>query len=115
MPEHQTHKSHDHHHAPGCGHKAVTHGDHKDYLHDGHLHAPHGDHVDECAIKVDAAHPADCTPSHACGGHVDKHVHGTACGHEAVPHGDHVDYVVGDHLHHPHAQHCDHHGAIALA
>ena len=38
------------------------------------------------------------------------------CGHETVQHGDHVDYVVGGHLHHPHGDHCDHHGpAEALA
>ncbi len=30
-----------------CGHVAVQHGDHVDYLHDGHRHAAHGDHYDE--------------------------------------------------------------------
>jgi hypothetical protein len=30
-----------------------------------------------------------------------------------VQHGDHVDYVVGGHLHHPHGDHCDHHGEVA--
>jgi hypothetical protein len=32
-----------------------------------------------------------------------------------VPHGDHTDYLVGDHLHHPHGDHCDDHGALRLA
>ena len=41
------HEEHDHTHAPGCGHAAVTHGDHVDYLHDGHRHAAHDDHWDE--------------------------------------------------------------------
>ncbi len=38
---------HDHQHGPDCGHEAVPHGDHVDYLHDGHRHAPHGGHYDE--------------------------------------------------------------------
>ena len=35
-----------HQHGPGCGHEAVPHGDHLDYLVDGHLHHPCGDHCD---------------------------------------------------------------------
>jgi hypothetical protein len=35
-----------HQHGPDCGHEAVPHGDHTDYLVDGHLHHPHGDHCD---------------------------------------------------------------------
>jgi hypothetical protein len=42
------HKQHDHQHGESCGHKAVKHGDHVDYVHDGHLHRIHGKHVDEC-------------------------------------------------------------------
>jgi zinc transport system permease protein len=38
---------HEHDHHPDCGHPAVEHGDHVDYVHDGHLHAAHGDHWDE--------------------------------------------------------------------
>lgn len=38
---------HDHDHGPDCGHLAVEHGDHVDYLHDGHRHAVHGAHYDE--------------------------------------------------------------------
>ncbi len=37
----------DHTHGPGCGHEAVPHGDHTDYLVEGHLHHPHGDHCDD--------------------------------------------------------------------
>lgn len=45
---HETHHSvQEHEHGPGCGHEAVQHGDHVDYLHDGHRHALHGDHYDE--------------------------------------------------------------------
>jgi zinc transport system permease protein len=38
---------HVHRHGPDCGHSAVRHGDHVDYVHDGHRHAPHGGHYDE--------------------------------------------------------------------
>ena len=44
---HHTHDSHSHTHGPGCGHVALQHGDHTDYLVDGHLHHPHGDHCDD--------------------------------------------------------------------
>lgn len=37
----------DHVHGPDCGHTAIPHGDHTDYLVDGHLHHPHGDHCDD--------------------------------------------------------------------
>src|SRR5262245_24151125 len=37
----------DHRHGPGCGHEAVPHGDHVDYLVNCHLHHPHGDHCDD--------------------------------------------------------------------
>jgi hypothetical protein len=36
----------EHRHGPGCGHQAVPHGDHTDYLVDGSLHHQHGDHCD---------------------------------------------------------------------
>jgi zinc transport system permease protein len=44
---HQVAGSHRHDHDDECGHPAVRHGDHVDYVHDGHLHAAHGDHWDE--------------------------------------------------------------------
>jgi zinc transport system permease protein len=40
-------EDHGHAHGPDCGHPAVPHGDHVDYVHDGHRHAPHGSHYDE--------------------------------------------------------------------
>lgn len=36
-----------HTHGPGCGHEAVPHGDHVDYLVDGRLHHPHDGHCDD--------------------------------------------------------------------
>ena len=47
MTTHTVHDDHTHTHGPDCGHVAVEHGDHVDYLHDGHRHARHGDHWDE--------------------------------------------------------------------
>ena len=47
MSTHTIHHDHDHVHGDDCGHVAVAHGDHVDYLHDGHRHAEHGDHYDE--------------------------------------------------------------------
>jgi zinc transport system permease protein len=46
-PDHDRSEQHPHEHGPGCGHPAVRHGDHVDYVHDGHRHAPHGHHYDE--------------------------------------------------------------------
>jgi len=37
----------DHVHGASCGHDAVPHGDHTDYVVDGHLHHPHGAHCDD--------------------------------------------------------------------
>ncbi len=42
-----TPEEHAHVHGNDCGHPAVKHGDHVDYVHDGHRHAPHGEHYDE--------------------------------------------------------------------
>ena len=40
-------EEHEHQHSEECGHPAVPHGDHVDYVHDGHRHAVHGGHYDE--------------------------------------------------------------------
>jgi zinc transport system permease protein len=52
LPVHEeTGERHRHVHGPGCGHVAIEHGDHVDYVHDGHRHAVHvtgeGQHYDE--------------------------------------------------------------------
>ena len=105
---------HEHEHAPGCGHTAVRHDDHVDYLHDGELHHHAGGDVETHAVAISDVNPADCTPEHDCADHETGHEHGPGCGHDAVPHGDHIDYLVGGHLHHPHGDHCDHHGPIEV-
>jgi len=109
---HRVHADHAHAHAPGCGHTGIRHSGHVDYLHDGCLHHLHGDHVDEHVLDVSTGNPAGCTPEHTCGAHEAEHRHGPGCGHEPVPHGDHTDYLVDDHLHHPHGGHCDDHGRV---
>src|SRR4029078_10040793 len=102
------HANHSHQHGPNCGHTAIRHGDHVDYLHDGHLHHMHGDAVDENGIEISDKNPDRCTPKNQCSGHEPGHKHGPGCGHEAVPHGDHVDYLVDGHLHHTHGDHSRH-------
>jgi hypothetical protein len=47
VTEHCTHDAHAHAHGEGCGHVAVPHGDHTDYVHDGHRHAAHEGHWDD--------------------------------------------------------------------
>ncbi len=47
LPHTTTPEQHAHEHGDDCGHPAVVHGDHVDYVHDGHRHAAHDDHYDE--------------------------------------------------------------------
>ena len=101
-----------HHHGAGCGHIAVQHEGHVDYLRNGHLEHEVGDHVEEHLIAVTTKNPDGCTPPSA--GHDKAHVHGPGCGHPAVPHGDHIDYLVDGRLHHPHGDHCDDHGPLKV-
>jgi zinc transport system permease protein len=44
---HDAAAEHPHDHGRDCGHAAIPHGDHVDYVHDGHRHAPHEQHYDE--------------------------------------------------------------------
>ncbi|MDO5069539.1 Uncharacterised protein [Neisseria zoodegmatis] len=110
MSDCKTHPNHEHVHGKGCGHTAIKHGDHVDYLHDGHLHHEHNGHYDEHRLDVNETNPDGCHPVHDCAGHV----HGPGCGHEAVPHGDHTDYIVNGRLHHQHGDHCDDHGPVEI-
>ena len=36
----------EHRHGTKCGHEAIPHGDHLDYVVNGHLHHPHNGHCD---------------------------------------------------------------------
>jgi hypothetical protein len=109
------HANHPHQHGSNCGHTAIEHQGHVDYLHDGHMHHQLADgKVEEHQIPIGGKNPNACTPTHHCGAHPDNHVHGPNCGHPEVPHGDHVDYLVNGHLHHPHGSHCDDHGPVTV-
>lgn len=44
---HVEHAAHPYAHGDGCGHVAIPHGDHVDYIDDGHRHAVHDGHYDE--------------------------------------------------------------------
>lgn len=44
---HDEAEDHLHRHGDECGHPAVPHDDHLDFVHDGHRHAVHGAHYDE--------------------------------------------------------------------
>jgi hypothetical protein len=110
-----THNNHEHKHGTNCGHKSIKHEDHIDYLHEDHLHHMHDDHVDEHSLSQSNQNKSSCTPEHNCSTHDTSHKHGIGCGHDAVPHNNHIDYLVGEHLHHPCNNHCDHHGYIAVA
>ena len=112
MTSKDKHENHPHEHGPGCGHTAIGHEGHVDYLHDGHLHHPGPSGVEEHALAVDGRNPSGCQPTD--NGHEPGHVHGPNCGHEPVPHGDHVDYLVDGRLHHPHGDHCDDHGPVEV-
>jgi len=110
MPCPNSHTHPEHIHKQGCGHTAIQHGDHVDYLHDGHMHHAHEDHYDEHVIEVSDVNPDKCLPVTSC----EDHIHGPNCGHEKVPHGDHVDYLVDGRLHHVHGDHCDDHGPVEI-
>jgi hypothetical protein len=103
-----------HIHSPGCGHTAVRHRDHVDYLDQGHLQHVRADRTEEHAIEVTETNPDRCSPEHRAQGHESTHQHGPGCGHEAVPHGNHIDYLVNGRLHHPHGDHCDDHGPLSV-
>lgn len=50
MKDHPIHEHHTHQHGANCGHQAVPHGDHIDYLVAGHLHFTHGAHCDDHGV-----------------------------------------------------------------
>ena len=114
MSKRARHQEYTHQHGFACGHVAIMHAGHTDYLSDGHLQYAHLDHVDEHVLEINATNPERCTSSHECAGHDKGHVHGPGCAHERVPHGSHFDYLVDGHLHHPHGNHCDDHGPVIV-
>jgi hypothetical protein len=112
--QHGSHQASSHVHGPGCGHIAVQHEGHVDYLDHGRLEHSEGGRTDQHVIAVSAQNPNRCDPNHHAGGHEAEHRHGPDCGHETVPHGDHIDYLVDGRLHHPHGDRCDDHGPLTV-
>jgi hypothetical protein len=102
---HVVHPEHIHTHSADCGHIAIEHEGHTDYVYEGHLHFPHEEHYDDHVIAISQQHPAACAPVKCACDHID-------CGHERVPHGDHIDYLSHGQLHHKHGDHCDNHGPL---
>ncbi len=107
---HRPAEAHPHEHGPGCGHDAVEHGDHVDYLHDGHRHAAHAGHYDEHA---DAGHahaghthgePADAAQAHA--GHAHGEPADAAQAHAGHAHGEPADAAQA-HASHAHGEPAD--------
>jgi zinc transport system permease protein len=66
---------HEHEHGPDCGHPAIEHNHHVDYLHDGHRHAPHQGHYDEhdLALRESHEHPRESQEPPADSNTVDTH------------------------------------------
>jgi zinc transport system permease protein len=58
---HEVAERHPHEHGVECGHRAITHGDHVDYVHDGHLHAAHEGHYDEHGEMTSHTHESSTT------------------------------------------------------
>jgi hypothetical protein len=107
------HRGHDHIHAAKCGHTAIEHEGHVDYLHDAHLHAMHGGHADEHVLAVSTAHPA--TEALVTAVAHEGHAHDAKKDdHPLVQHGDHFDHLHDGRLHYTHGDHVDDHGPVAL-
>ena len=113
----EEHRAHTHKHGPGCGHHAMGHEGHMDYLHDGHLHNVH-DGTRRRAPRIRRAEPnpeqlyvpnRTSAKEHASGSRararvvVTRRIPARRCT---------STIVVGSHLHHAHGEHCDDHGAI---
>lgn len=84
---HAEHSVTEHEHGSDCGHEAVQHDGHVDYVHGTHHH----EHESVAEHSVDA------------------HTHGADCGHETVEHDGHIDYLHDGHKHAEHGSHYDEH------
>lgn len=88
-----------HIHGPGCGHQAVVHDGHIDFLVDGEL------------INGEQIH--EITNEGGCQNSVAPHSHSEAC--LLVRHGDHYDCLLNDRLYYRHGGHDDDHGLLLRA
>jgi hypothetical protein len=109
-----------HHHSEKENPIAIEYKGQVYYVEDTYLKYKLGDEWKKAVIDVSVEHPDGCTQEFnekGCWDHEDDHVCGPGCGHIPVRHGDHIDYLVPDgrdgyELHHPHGDHCDHHGHV---
>lgn len=109
------HSQEEHSHRPGCGHIAINHNGHADFIMDAHLYPAHGGNLQQHILRESSEYPVVCAPIiDKTIGHHQEHTHGPNCGHEAIQHEDHLDYIVDNLLHHYHEGHCDHHGNLQL-
>jgi hypothetical protein len=103
----------EHKHGPTCGHKAVAHDKHTDWIHDGVYHCEHNDHYDSHGAVIAADGEGQRSVASDLHVQVDEkgHKHGENCGHKTVKHDDHIDYIHDGHYHALHGAHGDDHGA----
>ena len=62
-----------HAHGLRCGHIAVRHRDHVDYLENGHLQHVEGGRIEEYVLEVTADNPDRCAPEQRATGHDSVH------------------------------------------
>jgi len=103
-----------HTHNDKCGHTAVKHDTHTDYVDGGEFHAQHTNHYDNHGVATSANETATraVASNHTATTDEKGHKHGDNCGHKKVQHGDHFDFVHDGHYHAVHADHTDEHGNI---
>eukprot|EP01114_Cavostelium_apophysatum_P015021 TRINITY_DN4013_c0_g1_i1.p1 TRINITY_DN4013_c0_g1~~TRINITY_DN4013_c0_g1_i1.p1 ORF type:complete len:382 (-),score=49.80 TRINITY_DN4013_c0_g1_i1:50-1195(-) len=104
----------DHHHHPSCGHLAIVHNGHIDFLNHSrlqHFHKASG-MLSDHELTGDS-YPSECAPINKPH-HETAHIHGPNCGHQTLQHDGHTDYLVDNVLHHFHNGHCDLHGELEI-
>lgn len=108
------HPAKTHAHNEKCGHTAVKHDTHMDYIDNGEFHAQHANHFDNHGLAVSASEPAarEVAANHKMTTDEKGHAHNDNCGHKKVQHGDHFDFIHNGHYHAVHADHTDEHGNI---
>ena len=106
------HKNHEHMHGENCGHKAVKHDDHWDYVHNGHYHHQVGNKVVDHGVYKAGRWTASEDKQAHCEHKKHAHEHKEGCGHKTVKHDNHEDYVHDGHYHHKHGKHTDDHGNV---
>ncbi len=113
-PEQIAHPAKTHMHNDKCGHAAVKHDTHTDYVENGAYHSAHADHFDKHGTAISSNDPAARNVASDTHFTVNEngHAHGDKCGHKKVAHADHFDYIHDGQYHSTHADHSDNHGTL---